>query len=247
VALDVDHPRVMKQPVQDGRGDHGVAEQLLPVPEALIRGQDRRALLIPVGNELEEQMRLPAVDRQISDFVNDDQAGSEEGLAPALRLLELTDQRLHGREVDLEPVAAGFDGQGDRQVRFTDSGRAQEDDVLVVGQEGQVEQRHDRLLVQLGMEGEVVFLDRLGEGQPRDLESRLDAALLLGRDFLLQQMIQEREVGGLILLGVGYDGVEHLRRADELQPLQVFLEAFAGQLLHETPPCASFSYSSSER
>jgi len=67
-------------------------------------------------------MRLPAVDRQIPDFVDDDQAGRKEGLALTLRLLELADQRLHGREVDLKPVAASLDGQGDRQVRLPTPG-----------------------------------------------------------------------------------------------------------------------------
>jgi len=85
VVLDVDHPGVMQEPVQDGRGDHGVAEQLLPAAEALVRGQDRRALLVPIGNELEKEMRLAAVDGQIPGLVDDDQAGTGIGLALALK------------------------------------------------------------------------------------------------------------------------------------------------------------------
>ncbi len=54
MALDVDYPRVMKAPVQDGRGDHGVAEKLMPVDEALVGGQDGRALLVAVGDEKEK-------------------------------------------------------------------------------------------------------------------------------------------------------------------------------------------------
>ena len=66
VALDVDDPGVMQEPVEDGRGDDGVAEELLPVDEALVRGDDRRALLVAVRDELEEQIGLPAVDRKIA-------------------------------------------------------------------------------------------------------------------------------------------------------------------------------------
>jgi len=148
VTLDVDDPGVMEQSVEDGRGDHGVTEQLLPVHEALVRGQDRRVLLIAVGDELEEQMRLPAVHGQVPHLVHDDQASREERFALTLRLLELRDQRLHRREVDLEPVTAGLNGQGDSQVGLAHAWRAQEDDVLVVRQEPQVEEVHDRLLVQ---------------------------------------------------------------------------------------------------
>ena len=65
MALDVDHSGVMQEPVEDRRGDDGIAEKFLPVDEALVRGQDRRALFVPVGDELEEQISLAAVDGQI--------------------------------------------------------------------------------------------------------------------------------------------------------------------------------------
>jgi len=247
VAFDVDHPRMMQKPVEDRRGDDRVAEELLPIDEALVRGQDRRAFLVPVGDELEKQIRLPAVHRQIPGLIDDDEPGAVIRLALALGLLELADQRLHGREVDPDAVAAGLDRQGGGEMRLAHSRRAQEDDVLVVGEEGQVEKLHDGLLVEMGMEEEVVLLDRLAEGQPRDLQGRLDAALLPGRHFLLEQMIQESKIRGLALLGSRDDGLEHLRCPDELEPRQVVLEAFAGQLFHAIPPWAYCSYSASGR
>jgi len=39
--LDVDDPAVVKQPVQDRRGDDLVTEQLLPVDKSLVRWQPR--------------------------------------------------------------------------------------------------------------------------------------------------------------------------------------------------------------
>jgi len=36
VALDVDDFAVVQQPVEDGGGDHGIPEELLPVGEAFI-------------------------------------------------------------------------------------------------------------------------------------------------------------------------------------------------------------------
>lgn len=91
VSLDVEDSGVMKQPVEDGCGDDGVAEQILPIDEAVVRSQDRGALFVTVGYELEEQMRLPAVHRQIPNLVDDDEACREEGFFFALGLLKLRD------------------------------------------------------------------------------------------------------------------------------------------------------------
>ena len=74
VAPDVDDPGVMQEPVEDGRGNDGVTEELLPVAEAFVRGDDRRALLVAVRDELEEQIGLAALDGQVAGLVDDDQA-----------------------------------------------------------------------------------------------------------------------------------------------------------------------------
>jgi len=76
------------------------------------------------------------------------------------------------------------------------------------------------------MEAEVVLLDRLGEREPGDLESGLDAALLLGRHLFLEQVVQEREIGGLLGLGLPGDRVEHLGRGRK-----------ASVRLHPSTPC----------
>jgi len=55
VALDVDDLAVVQQPVEDGGGDHGIPEELLPVGEAFVGGDDRGASLVAVGDELEER------------------------------------------------------------------------------------------------------------------------------------------------------------------------------------------------
>jgi hypothetical protein len=44
---------VVQQPVEDGGGDHGIPEELLPVGEAFIRGDDGGASLVAMGDELE--------------------------------------------------------------------------------------------------------------------------------------------------------------------------------------------------
>jgi len=50
MALDIDHPAMVKQPIKDGRGDHGIPEEFLPVGETLVGGDDRGALLVAIGD-----------------------------------------------------------------------------------------------------------------------------------------------------------------------------------------------------
>jgi Glycosyl transferase WecG/TagA/CpsF family len=56
LAADVQGDRVMEDSVQDGRGDHPVAEDLPPAPEALVAGQEQRAPLVAPADELEEEV-----------------------------------------------------------------------------------------------------------------------------------------------------------------------------------------------
>ena len=54
LATDVQHLAVVQQPVQDGRGDDGIAEKLAPLAEALVGRQDDAAPLIAGRHQGEE-------------------------------------------------------------------------------------------------------------------------------------------------------------------------------------------------
>jgi hypothetical protein len=87
-ALNVDDLGVIDQAVEDGKGDDRVAEQLLPVDEALFRCQDGGALLVAARDKPEEQIGLAMVIRGAASF-GDDKAGAETGFALVLWFLEL--------------------------------------------------------------------------------------------------------------------------------------------------------------
>ena len=64
---------MMQQPVEHGRGQHRIAsEGLIPRTEGQVRGQDRRSLLVPLGDNLEEQIGLfaPSGRYPISSMIN---------------------------------------------------------------------------------------------------------------------------------------------------------------------------------
>jgi Ca2+/Na+ antiporter len=80
-----------------------------------------------------------------------------------------------------------------------------------------VEERHDLLFVQLGVEAEVVLVDALGRGQTGGLHGGLKAALLLERHFFLQQLVEEGQIGSFVDLGLPGDVLEDLADAVEVQ------------------------------
>jgi len=71
-------------PIQDGRGDHRVAEDLVPLAEAADRGQDQGPLLVTQRDELEEQMGAMPVDGDVADLVDDQELGLAVKLEPLL-------------------------------------------------------------------------------------------------------------------------------------------------------------------
>lgn len=63
---------VVEEPIEQGGGQRTVARQgLIPAPEIEIGCQDNRSALIHFGNDLEDQMSLIALQRQIADLIDD--------------------------------------------------------------------------------------------------------------------------------------------------------------------------------
>ncbi|PYN95085.1 MAG: hypothetical protein DMD89_20190 [Candidatus Rokuibacteriota bacterium] len=85
IAADIDGDRVMEHAVEDRRGDHAVAEDVAPTAEALVAGQDHRPALVAAADELEEEIGAGAVDREIADLVDDEQARDGVDLEPLLQ------------------------------------------------------------------------------------------------------------------------------------------------------------------
>ena len=81
----LDGDRVMEHAVEDRRGDHAVAEDVAPTAEALVAGQDHRPALVAAADELEEEIGAGAVDREIADLVDDEQARDGVDLEPLLQ------------------------------------------------------------------------------------------------------------------------------------------------------------------
>jgi hypothetical protein len=62
---------MIEQAIEDCARDHGIAEDFAPCAETLIAGDDDRTALVAARDQLEEQIRALAIDRQVADLVAD--------------------------------------------------------------------------------------------------------------------------------------------------------------------------------
>ncbi len=158
----------MEQAIEDAGGEDLVAcEDLGPVSDMLVRGQDDRALLIAGADEPEEQVGLGAVERPEPDLVDDEQGAVE----VALRLeapgrdgriaLEHVHEVVEYVVLDAEAVLDGFDTKRDGEMALADPGRSEEQHVLGRADIGAGRERIDLAAVDAGLEREVEALERL--------------------------------------------------------------------------------------
>lgn len=126
--FDLDDDGVVKKPVQEGRGDDGVTKNFAPFCEAAIGREDHCALLVTGVDELEEQISTAGNDRQVADFVDDEQGepAEEPDLlaqhAFALGLGERADEIGERAEVDAAASFDGLDAERQAQVAFSGAG-----------------------------------------------------------------------------------------------------------------------------
>ena len=233
---------MVKDPIQDGRGDHGVAEDLVPLAEAAVGGQDQRPLLVAARDELEEQMGAVTVDGDVADLVDDQELGLAVKLEPLLDAVlgiglgQRGDQR-HGLG-EAGPIALGdgLDPQGHGQVGLADPRGSQQDDVLPVGDVAAACQFLDLLLVDGGLEAEVEALQGLDEGEAGHGGAHGDVLFGLGGHLLGQQLIEEVAVGEVVFGGLLEARLQ--QASDPVQPQvpEVLLHAFDLGAAHRAPP-----------
>jgi hypothetical protein len=115
--------------VDHGCGDHVVAEYLAPPAEWLVGGDDEAGPLVAGGDELEEQAGGLGLERDVADFVDDQQRVTAQpdqfGLQPSgvVGVSEAGDPFGGGGEQDPVPGLAGPDGQPGGQVGLAGANR----------------------------------------------------------------------------------------------------------------------------
>lgn len=186
-------------------------------------------------------MRAVPVNRDIADLVDDQEfrlAVEPQPLLDPVLGVRLGQRRDQGHGLgEVGPVALGdrFNAQGDRQVRFPDAGRPEEDDVLAVRDESALRQLLDPLLVDRRLEAELEALERLDVGELGQGGPQGDVLLLLRGDLLGEDFVQEVGVGDVVLGRFLESRLEPVLDAVEPEMAKVILDM--GEA-HRTPSAA---------
>ena len=118
----------MGEPVEQGAGQPLGAEDLGPLVEGQVRGDQRRGLLVALREDLEQQLGAGLRQRHVAEFVHDQQILFGELLLKAQQALfvagleQLVDQRGGGGEADAIALLAGGQAQRQREVSFSGAG-----------------------------------------------------------------------------------------------------------------------------
>ena len=75
-SLDLNNDSVVKQSVQQRRGDDGIAKNFPPFSEAAIGGEDHCASLVAGVDQLEEQIAGAGANSEIADLIDNQQRGA---------------------------------------------------------------------------------------------------------------------------------------------------------------------------
>ena len=94
-AVHLEDVAAVGQPVEQGGGHAFALEDLAPIAEGQVAGDQQAGPLVTVGKELEEQLRTRTTERQVAELVADEQVGlvelSEEAVELVLLLVLLRD------------------------------------------------------------------------------------------------------------------------------------------------------------
>ena len=161
VAGDDDLVGVVRQPIQRGRGEERALEQVRPLGEGAVAGDDERALLVALVDDLVEVLGSGRVQGLEPEVVEDEQVGADVGGQAALvgavgaAAVEVR-QHPRGRdEQDVEATTAGLVTERLGEVALADAGGSLDEDRLVALDEARGGEVEDLLAVDGEVEGEV--------------------------------------------------------------------------------------------
>ena len=120
-----DHGRMMGEPIEQRRRELFVAgKHRDPFRKREIRRHDRGPSLVPIGDQIEEQLAADAVKGHEAELVDNEDVDAQEALLQAreltrvTRFQELPDEIRRARKEDTAFLFRRFDAERYRQVRF---------------------------------------------------------------------------------------------------------------------------------
>ena len=162
---------VVDEAVDHGGGHDVVAEHFAPAAERLVGGDDEAGPLVAGGHQLEEQVGGLGFERDVADFIDDEQRVAAEPdeflLQPAgvMGFGQTGHPLAGGGEQHPVPGLAGPDRDTDGQVSLAGARRAEEHDVVFGDHEVQCPEVGDGVAFESAGVVEVELLQRLRDGK----------------------------------------------------------------------------------
>jgi hypothetical protein len=211
------------QPIERGRGEQRLAEEVRPLGPVAVRGQQNGGLLIAFVDDVVEVLGAGRAEGLQAEIVKDQQGGA--GVAGEAVLVgavgaapgEVAEHLVGGHAEDLIAAATGFVGEGLRHVALAHAGRAVHQDRFMARDELTGGEVKDLGLVELGVEAEVEAFEGLGGIEGGAAQAQPERALGAALDLVLQERGEEVDEGGLLLDGLTIPDVERLEDAGQAQ------------------------------
>src|SRR5262249_29275144 len=152
---------VMQQAIEDRGGQDVIAKHGAPLCHELVGRNEQAAALVAARYELKKEMGAAALERQVTELVKGEQLGLRAKhqavgeLTVGFRFRERREQRGRARK---EHRVAGFDDRpadGDREMRFPDARRAEDEDVFGWGEKSRRGELADQALIDRRLEFEI--------------------------------------------------------------------------------------------
>jgi len=118
---------MMRESIQECCGHTFALENLTPIAEGQIAGDQQASSLVTVGKNLEQQFHTRSAERQITQLIDNQQIELVEFLQQPIqnvllpRFFQLIDQRRRREELCLHPFTTSGQTQCNRQMRFSRS------------------------------------------------------------------------------------------------------------------------------
>jgi hypothetical protein len=176
-----------------------------------------------LGDEGEEEVVGLAFEREVADLVDDQEVVALEAAQLLLELvavlggLQTADPFLGGREGDAVSAFAGFQRERDREVGFAGAGWAEEADVRLLLDPGELSEVQDERPLGGGLRRPVEVLQRLQGGEAGSAYARAGTGGVAGEDLGLEQRLVEALLGPLLLARERRGLLEPLQHPRRLQ------------------------------
>ena len=143
--------------------------------------------LVATAHELEEEHGAGLVHGQVAELIDDEKRGVTENGEPSGQrtggsgFLERCDELGEGAVVNPAAVLRRRDGETDREMGLSDTGRSQQDDVLLALDEAELVEILDLFTLDGRLEREVELIERLDDGQAPQRNRNIAAQARLGK------------------------------------------------------------------